>query len=151
MTKADDRRTLAAGRAWKAMADLVLNNQRRTEVSERVSLSFGKVRALRRIAARPMPMRELAALLNMDPPNLSTLVDDLERAGLVTRQPHPTDRRIRVVVATAEGTALAHQADQVLDRPPAGLFELSIAELERLADTLAQVRQAELPDTDRGN
>ena len=42
------------------MADLVLDNERRREVSEQVGLSFGKIRALRRIAKRPMPMRELA-------------------------------------------------------------------------------------------
>ena len=82
------------------MADLVLDNERRREVSEQIGLSFGKIRALRRIAARPMTMGELAALLGMDPPNLTTVVDDLERSGLVERQAHPTDRRVKLVVAT---------------------------------------------------
>jgi DNA-binding MarR family transcriptional regulator len=58
-----------------------------------VGLSFGKTRALRRIARRPMPKGELAALLGMDPPNLTTVIDDLERTGLVERQAHPSDRR----------------------------------------------------------
>ena len=60
MTKASVRRDRAASEAWQAMADLVLNNERRREVSEEVGLSFGKIRALRRIARRPMPMSELA-------------------------------------------------------------------------------------------
>ena len=46
---------------------------------------------------------ELAALLAVDPPNLTPVVDDLEQAGLVERQPHPTDRRVKLVVATTEG------------------------------------------------
>ena len=72
------------------MAALVLDNERRREVSEQIGLSFGKMRALRRIAGRPMPMRELADLLGMDPPNLTTVVDDLERrAG---RAPGPSHR-----------------------------------------------------------
>ena len=48
-----------------------------------------------------MPMGELAALLGMDPPNLTTVIDDLERSGLVERQAHPTDRRVKLVAATA--------------------------------------------------
>ena len=114
MTKPRVRRDRAASDAWQAMADLVLNNERRREVSEEVGLSFGKVRALRRIARRPMPMSELASLLTVDPPNLTPVVDDLERAGLVERQPHPTDRRVKLVVATPAGTALAQMADEIL-------------------------------------
>ena len=81
MTKAGTGggRDRAAREAWRAMADLVLDNERRREVSEQVGLSFGKIRALRRIARRPMPMRELASMLGVDPPNLTPVVDDLER------------------------------------------------------------------------
>ena len=57
MTKASARRDRAASEAWQAMADLVLNNERRREVSEEVGLSFGKIRALRRIARRPCRCR----------------------------------------------------------------------------------------------
>jgi DNA-binding MarR family transcriptional regulator len=104
------------------MADLVLDNERRREVSEEVGLSFGKIRALRRIAGRPMPMSELAALLGVDPPNLTTVVDDLERAGLVERQAHPTDRRVKLVVATPRAPRWRTQADEIplvcATRPP---------------------------------
>ena len=56
MTKTSGRGDRAARQAWQAMADLVLHNERRREVSEEVGLSFGKIRALRRIARRPMPI-----------------------------------------------------------------------------------------------
>lgn len=86
-----------------------------------------------------MPMRELASRLGVDPPNLTTLVDDLERLGLVERQDHPTDGRVKLVVATPEGVALAHQAEEILDRPPAGLFELPVDDLEILVRILARI------------
>jgi DNA-binding MarR family transcriptional regulator len=146
MTKASARRDRAATDAWQAMADLVLNNERRREVSEEVGLSFGKIRALRRIAKRPMPMSELAALLTVDPPNLTPVVDDLERAGLVERQPHPTDRRVKLVVATAQGAALAQTADEILARPPARLSALPAEELESLVRILSPLQADPTPD-----
>jgi DNA-binding MarR family transcriptional regulator len=140
MTKASADHSRAAREAWSAMASLVLDNERRREVSERTGVSFGKMKALRRIALRPMSMRELAGLLGMDPPNLTTVVDDLERSGLVERQAHPTDRRIRLVVATPEGAALAQIANEILGRPPAGLVDLPPKELETLVRILRKVR-----------
>jgi DNA-binding MarR family transcriptional regulator len=131
----------SARRAWQAMADLVLDNDRRREVSSRVGLSFGKIRALRRIAVRAMTMGELAVLLGVDPPNLTMVVDDLERAGLVERRAHPTDRRAKLVVATEKGAALARQAQQILDRPPVGLSELPADDLETLGQILARIRR----------
>ncbi len=145
MTKARAPRDDAAREAWQAMADLVLDNRRRREVSDRVGLSFGKTRALRRIARRPMPMGELAALLGMDPPNLTAVIDDLERTGLVERQPHPTDRRVKLVAATATGAALAQQAEEILERPPAGLLELPAADLQTLRRILSGVRRDREP------
>jgi DNA-binding MarR family transcriptional regulator len=139
VTRTRDRRDTAAREVWQAMADLVLDNERRRDVSDQVGLSFGKIKALRRIAARPMSMRELAALLVVDPPNLTPVVDDLERSGLVERQAHPTDRRVKLVVATPQGAALARKADEILARPPSGLSELPADELEHLLRILRQV------------
>ncbi len=122
------------------MGGLVLDNQRRREVSEQTGLSFGKLRALRRIARRPMPMRELAAVIGVDPPNLTAVVDSLERAGFVERRAHPTDRRIKLVVATPAGAELARRADEILDRPPAGLADLPSDDLEALVRILNRIR-----------
>ena len=136
----------SARQAWQAMAALVLDNQRRREVSEQTGVSFGTMKALRRIARRPMPMSELAGLLGMEPPNLTPVIDDLERSGLVERQPHPTDRRVKVVVATPDGVALARRAEKILDRPPAGLLELPADDLESLVRILARAYGDQQPD-----
>lgn len=129
----------SARAAWQVMSDLVLDNERRREVSDAVGLSFGKIRALKRVAKRPMPMGELAALLSVDPPNLTAIVNDLERAGLVERQAHPTDRRAKLVAATPAGAEIARAAEQIMQRPPAGLTELPAEDLAALERILAKV------------
>ena len=144
--KASAPQVRSAREAWQAMAGLVLDNQRRREVSEQTGVSFGTMRALRRIAGRPMPMRELAGLLGMEPPNLTAVIDDLEHSGLVERHPHPTDRRIKLVVATPKGAALARRAEKILDRPPAGLLDLPADELETLVRILARASGYREPD-----
>ncbi len=132
----------AARRAWAAMCDLVLDNERRRDVSDAVGLPFGRIRALRRVAGSsvPLPMGELAAMLGIDAPNATLVVDELERQGLVERRPHPTDRRVKAVVTTARGTALARKANEIMSRPPAALVALSGPELEALARILEAAR-----------
>lgn len=55
----------------------------------------------------PMVQRELSQALRCTPRHVTGLVDALQSAGLVERQPHPTDRRATLVVLTTAGTKLA--------------------------------------------
>ncbi len=129
-----------ARRAWSAMCDLVLDNERRREVSEAVDLSFGRIKAIRRIARAPMTMGELAANLGIDAPYATLVVDELERQGLVERRPHPTDRRAKLVATTAQGAKVAREAEEIMSRPPVGLTNLSTHEQESLATILEHAR-----------
>jgi len=122
----------AAREVWLAISDLVLDNMRRRQVSDALGMSFGRARALRRLARRPMTMGELAAALGIDPPNATGVVDDLEAQGLVRRKPHPTDRRTRLVEATRKGKGLARQADTILSTPPPALSALPAEDLQTL-------------------
>ena len=126
-----------AREVWLLMSDLVLDNQRRREVADAVGMSFGRARALRRLARRPMSMRELAGALEIDPPNATVLVADLESKGLVRRRPHPTDGRAKVVEPTRKGKALARRADAILATPPPALGALGPDDLETLRRILA--------------
>ena len=117
---------------WLLISDLVLDNQRRREVAEAVGMSFGRTRAIRRLAHQPMSMGELAAVLGIDPPNATTLVDELESQGLVRRRPHPTDRRAKMVETTRKGKELARRADAILATPPPELTALSAHDLDTL-------------------
>jgi DNA-binding MarR family transcriptional regulator len=103
MTDAMTVRTAATVRAqtrdqelrlvWDRIRTMVYDDDRRAEVSAAVGLSFVKVKALRRLLARPMTMRELAAQLVTDKPYLTQIVDALEERGLVLRTVDEQDRR----------------------------------------------------------
>jgi DNA-binding MarR family transcriptional regulator len=134
-----------AREVWLLMTDVVLENTRRREVSEALGMSFGRTRAIRRLARRPMSMRELADALGIDPPNATVVVDDLERQGLVQRKPHPTDRRAKLVEATRKGKALARKADDILATPPPGLGALGADDLRTLRRILGDVSGAAAP------
>jgi DNA-binding MarR family transcriptional regulator len=138
-----------AGEVWLLMSDLVLDNERRREVSDALGISFGRARTVRRLARRPMSMGELAAALGIDPPNATTVVSDLEALGLVTRRPHPTDGRAKIVEATRKGKELARRANAILAAPPPALTDLDPDDLETLRDILTRVR-AGGDRTDRG-
>jgi DNA-binding MarR family transcriptional regulator len=127
---------------WRLMSELVLNHQRRRDVSEAVGLSFDRARGLRRVARHPMTMGELADMLGIDRPNATTVVDDLEKRGLVRRVPHPTDRRAKIVEATRKGHALAQRAESILGTPPTTLAGLSKRDLETLRRILSTAAQS---------
>src|SRR4051812_34606747 len=125
---------------WLLMSALVLDHERRREVSEGGGISSGRARTVRRLARRPMSMGELAAALGIDPPNATVVVDDLESLGLVRRRPHPSDRRAKVVEATRKGKDLARRPDDILGTPPAALSALETEDLETLRRILGSVR-----------
>jgi DNA-binding MarR family transcriptional regulator len=101
-------------------------------------MSFGRARAIRLLARRPMSMGELAAALGIDPPNATVLVDELESQKLARRRPHPSDRRAKVVETTRKGKDLARRADEILATPPPGLSALSEDDLEALRAILVR-------------
>jgi DNA-binding MarR family transcriptional regulator len=137
----DDSHDAASREVWLLMSDLVLENTRRREVSEALGMSFGRTRAIRRLARAPMSMRELADALGIDPPNATVVVADLESQGLVRRRPHPTDGRAKLVEATRKGKDLARRADAILATPPPGLGALGADDLQTLRRILEGVRR----------
>ena len=125
--------------AWERIRTMVYNDDRRTEVSTALGLSFIKIKALRRLSATPMPMRDLATRLAMDKPYLTQIVDALEERGLVVRTIDARDRRCRIVSLTDEGRAAAVRAEEILKRPPALLADMperDLAELNRILTSL---------------
>jgi DNA-binding MarR family transcriptional regulator len=57
----------------------------------------------------PVTQRELSEALRCTPRNVTGLVDALEAAGLVAREPHPTDRRATLVTLTGRGRGTASE------------------------------------------
>ncbi|GAA3531103.1 hypothetical protein GCM10022222_12690 [Amycolatopsis ultiminotia] len=134
-----------ATRVWARLRAVVLEiHDRRGAVSEALGMSFIKVKALRRVAAGPLTMRELTAQLSTDSPYTTLVVDDLVRRGLVVREPDPDDRRRRIVTATPAGRREAARADRLVGEPPPQLRALSAAELAEL-DRIAGLLTGQAP------
>jgi DNA-binding MarR family transcriptional regulator len=94
------------------LADLFLRASRRirrnqTERLAPLGLTPAQARALRVIVGdgEPLRMVDLADRLDVVPRSVTTLVDALESAGLVTRTPDPTNRRSLLVLPTEQGRA----------------------------------------------
>jgi DNA-binding MarR family transcriptional regulator len=89
----------------------------------------------------------LAQQLGLDRTVMTYLLDDLERAGLIERQPDPADRRARRVVITDLGVELhtalrarmAHVNDDVLDGLSPAEQETFQSLLSRAACELASI------------
>jgi DNA-binding MarR family transcriptional regulator len=104
-------------------------------VGEDLGLSVAQLDVLRQLHAHgPTPMRRLAATMHCEASNLTGLVDKLERRGLVQRQDHPADRRVRVLALTDEGTEVSFQmwAAVTSGCPFMNLAPEDRAELDRL-------------------
>ena len=75
-----------------------------TELAAQYKLSAVQAKVL--LLLQPegaMTMRAIAGQLQYDASNLTGVVDRLEDMGAVRRQPHPSDRRAKGVLLTAEG------------------------------------------------
>ena len=77
-------------------------------------------------------------------PDITRLLDRLERAGLVARHRDARDRRVVRAALTAEGHALVERMGPPLDDSLRGLFaHLDEAELDLLTSLLKKARRAE--------
>jgi DNA-binding MarR family transcriptional regulator len=130
---------------WQQLMGLVLEQRFRwAEVANELGITQAGLRALLAIdPSRPQSMRELATAMNCDPSYITAMIDDLEQAGLASRQPSATDRRVKTVVLTRRGTTALRTARDGLLAPPPQLAQLSPAEQHNLARLLQQGLQLE--------
>jgi DNA-binding MarR family transcriptional regulator len=89
-----------------ALLDGIVRRQRRaSREGFGESVTHGQFRVLRTLdnADQPLRLSELAARLGIVPRSATSVVDDLEAAGLLERQPDPHDRRATLVDLTPKG------------------------------------------------
>ncbi len=93
---------------------------------------------------RRLRMRELARAVVLSRSGLTRLVDRLERAGLLRREPDPADRRGSFAVLTDEGAAVRERMWPVYARGIAEHFgkHLGDEEVEVLTGALKRVLSA---------
>ncbi|MFC6155494.1 MarR family winged helix-turn-helix transcriptional regulator [Kribbella jiaozuonensis] len=124
-----------------ALLDGIVRRQRRaSREGFGESVTHGQFRVLRTLdnADQPLRLSELAARLGIVPRSATSVVDDLEAAGLLERQPDPHDRRATLVDLTPEGR-------QILTTLREKRRDVMVTQLSRLTadeqQTLAQLLQ----------
>lgn len=110
------------------------------------SLTFAQARALMYVARREgVRQVELADMLEIQPITLARLIDQLEAAGLVRRQPDPADRRAYQLFLTPDAEPQLAAIEKVLvgirQRAMAGLQDdeaaAAIAALKKMQSNLS--------------
>jgi DNA-binding MarR family transcriptional regulator len=131
----------AAAEIWKALYDFArLGYDRHLAYAGELGITPGDLKALMWLTPdQPQPMRALAERWGSDASTVTWVVDRLEQNGLVQRQPHPTDRRIRTVVLTEKGERTRDELLARLYAPPEAFGELTPAELRVLGKLVARL------------
>ncbi len=97
--------------------------ERMAALGTRLKLSPGVIKTLMRLSKHDgVSMGEMARGIGVDPSYITALVDDLDERGLARREPDPDDRRVKIIVLTAAGRAVAERHRPRPLRTPFGLF-----------------------------
>jgi DNA-binding MarR family transcriptional regulator len=89
-------------------------------------------------AGQPLSPTAIAERLIVTTASVTSLLDTLERRGLVERRPDPTDRRRLLIVITDEGKAIVDQfLPEVVALQTAALATLTEAQRRQLVELLA--------------
>ena len=81
-------------------------------------------------------MGELAEVMHCDNSNVTGIVDRLEQRGLLERRPAEHDRRVKLLVLTAEGARVREELERRMGEPPPGIAALPRAEQRALRNIL---------------
>lgn len=92
-------------------------------------------------------MRALAAQLQYDPSNLTSVIDRLETLGAIERHPDARDRRVKRIVLTATGDQLRAAFWQRLTSDAGPLATLDAEQLAQLRSLLRLALAAQPGDT----
>jgi DNA-binding MarR family transcriptional regulator len=117
-----------------ALLDRIIRGQRRaSREGFGENVTHGQFRVLRILdnAAQPIRLSDLAARLGIVPRSATSVVDDLEAAGLLARQPDPHDRRATLVDLTPDGR-------QILTTLREKRRDVMLSQLARLTTTEQQ-------------
>jgi MarR family transcriptional regulator, organic hydroperoxide resistance regulator len=118
--------------------------ERMAALGLRLKLAPGLIKTLMRLGKSDgVYMGEMARGIGCDPSYITALVDDLDARGLARREPSPADRRVKIVVLTDAGRALADEIEATLSVPPTSFDSLSEAELRQLRTLLDKVLAAQ--------
>jgi DNA-binding MarR family transcriptional regulator len=116
---------------------------RLNDTLDRFGLTFARYEALMLLyysRAGALPLGKIGGRLQVHPTSVTNLIDGLERAGYVTRTPHPTDRRATLAKITDRGRQAAEESTEALHDIHFGTEPLRKEELEAVTGLLREFR-----------
>jgi DNA-binding MarR family transcriptional regulator len=87
-----------------------------------------------------LPLSKIGERLQVHATSVTNVIDRLEAAGLVHREPNPRDGRGTLAVITDEGRAVASKATADLNAARFGMSALTEPELTEVFDVLRRLR-----------
>jgi DNA-binding MarR family transcriptional regulator len=87
-----------------------------------------------------LPLSKIGERLQVHATSVTNVVDRLEAAGLVQREPNPRDGRGTLAVITPEGREVADRATRQLHKNRFGLEGVAEEDLRRLFTILRRLR-----------
>lgn len=112
------------------------------EEAKAYGVTLPQWRVLAQIAVgKDSSQKALAASIDVDPMTMSGILDRLDKRGLITRIPDPSDSRAKLAAITPEGEAVVENARHIgLTLLESGVAGLAKSEREQLRSLLARVR-----------
>jgi DNA-binding MarR family transcriptional regulator len=131
-------RTDPANEAWELLWELMQSNKPRfMALAQELGLSPMQLHTLRVLEPGvEVPMSSLADKLFCDNSNITGMADRLEARGLIERRPADYDRRVKLLVLTAEGERLRGILTRQFAQPPAEIADLPLEHKRALRDAL---------------
>jgi DNA-binding MarR family transcriptional regulator len=87
-----------------------------------------------------LPLSKIGERLQVHATSVTNVIDRLEAAGLVRREPNPRDGRGTLAVITEEGRKVADEATIAFNEARFGMASLRLAELDQLFQILRRLR-----------
>lgn len=87
-----------------------------------------------------LPLSKIGERLQVHATSVTNVIDRLEGAGLVRREPNPRDGRGTLAVITDDGRAVAKKATEQLNEARFGMSSLAQADLQRVFTILRRLR-----------
>jgi DNA-binding MarR family transcriptional regulator len=111
------------------------------KIAEDYDLSFVQVYTLSSIApGKPLPMNEIANMLNCDASNVTGIIDRLFSREYIVRLEKPGDRRVKMISLTPKGEKLRRQiVEKIIAYRSESLERLSPAQKDQLRGLLKQI------------
>jgi DNA-binding MarR family transcriptional regulator len=120
---------------------LVAEVERPPREAANLSVSAFQTLAILDGAGEPLPAHAIAGRLLVSSASMTSLIDTLERRGLIERRPHPTDRRKILIHLTGDAQRIVDQQLPAIHAVIArAISDLTESDRQQLLASLTKIR-----------